>query len=77
MGSPRRLKAPKPAKKSASCASTSPDTAWMKAWRKFPGRSFFDKFEEANLAFIYQEETADGELSRFCKFVDRDSMELE
>lgn len=34
---------------------------------------FFDKFEEQNLAFLYEEETDDGELSRFCKFVGRES----
>lgn len=32
---------------------------------------FFDKFEEANLAFLYQERTADGKPSRFFKFVER------
>ena len=33
---------------------------------------FFDKFEESNLAFLYQEKTADGKVSRFNKFVSRD-----
>lgn len=32
---------------------------------------FFAKFEEANLAFLYQEETADGDVSRFSKLVSR------
>ena len=32
---------------------------------------FFSKFEEENLAFLYQEETSDGETSRFFKFVSR------
>ena len=32
---------------------------------------FFEKFEEKDLAFLYQEKTADGETSRFCKFVSR------
>jgi hypothetical protein len=32
---------------------------------------FFAKFDCANLAMVYQEETADGEISRFCKFVNR------
>jgi catechol 2,3-dioxygenase-like lactoylglutathione lyase family enzyme len=30
---------------------------------------FFEKFDEAGLTFLYQEETADGGLSRFNKFV--------
>lgn len=38
---------------------------------------FFDKFDEADLAFLYQDETAAGKTSRFHKFVDRDSMEDE
>jgi hypothetical protein len=49
----------------------------------FPGRGdddaleelswdeFFDKFDEAGLAFLYQERTADGDESRFSKFVSR------
>lgn len=32
---------------------------------------FFEKFEESNLAFLYQEETSGGDTSRFCKFVNR------
>ena len=32
---------------------------------------FFDAFEENNLAFLYQEETASGEESRFFKLVAR------
>jgi hypothetical protein len=30
---------------------------------------FFDKFDEKNLTFLYQDETADGEVSRFFKFI--------
>jgi hypothetical protein len=33
--------------------------------------TFFDKFEESKLAFVYQDETADGKESRFAKFVRR------
>jgi hypothetical protein len=33
---------------------------------------FFRKFEEARLAFLYQDETKDGKISRFHKFVSRD-----
>lgn len=32
---------------------------------------FFRIFEESNLAFLYQEETASGEKSRFNKFIER------
>jgi hypothetical protein len=34
---------------------------------------FFEKFDSENLAFLYQEQTADGEESRFSKFVSRDN----
>lgn len=30
---------------------------------------FFDKFDEAELSFLYQDETADGKKSRFHKFI--------
>jgi len=32
---------------------------------------FFDKFDEAGLAFLHQEKTKDGKVSRFHKFVSR------
>jgi hypothetical protein len=35
---------------------------------------FFDKFEEKNLALLYQEETSGGEQSNFNKLVSRDSV---
>lgn len=34
---------------------------------------FFDKFEEKKLAFLYQDRTKDGGVSRFFKLVSRDS----
>jgi ABC-type nitrate/sulfonate/bicarbonate transport system substrate-binding protein len=33
---------------------------------------FFDKFEESELAFVYQEKTSDGSESRFSRLVRRD-----
>ena len=33
---------------------------------------FFQKFEENRLAFLYQDTLADGNISRFFKFVSRD-----
>jgi hypothetical protein len=33
--------------------------------------AFFDKFEEARLAFLYQDKTANGKMSRFHKFIHR------
>ena len=37
---------------------------------------FFDKFDEKNLAFLYQEETKDGGTSRFFKIVDRSTVDV-
>jgi hypothetical protein len=34
---------------------------------------FFDKFDKEKLAFLYQDETAEGNESRFCKLVSRDT----
>ncbi|MHB8598123.1 MAG: hypothetical protein ACYDER_15070 [Ktedonobacteraceae bacterium] len=36
---------------------------------------FFQKFDEKNLAFLYQDTTSSGEQSRFFKFVSRDTSE--
>jgi hypothetical protein len=36
---------------------------------------FFKAFEENNLAFLHQDKTKDGKLSRFSKLVDRDNAE--
>ena len=34
---------------------------------------FFEGFEKNKLAFLYQDKTADGKLSRFSKLIDRDT----
>lgn len=36
-------------------------------------QEFFDKFEDAELAFLYQDRTQEGRPSRFFKLVDRHS----
>ncbi len=33
---------------------------------------FFEKFEQSQLAFLYQDQTSDGEKSRFFKFISRE-----
>lgn len=37
-----------------------------------PWETFFEKFDEQKLAFLYQDQTQSGEVSRFFKFVRRD-----
>ena len=41
--------------------------------RRISWDEFFRKFEEKRLAFVYQELTSTGELSRFFRFVHRDA----
>lgn len=36
---------------------------------------FFGKFEDSNLALVYQERTSEGEQSNFSKFVSRETVE--
>lgn len=38
---------------------------------------FFEKFDQENLAFLYQDEVQDGSVSRFCKFIDRSGAQTE
>jgi hypothetical protein len=40
------------------------DTLARISWEEF-----FDKFDEENLTFLYQDETDNGDVSRFCKFI--------
>jgi hypothetical protein len=42
--------------------------------REISWDEFFDKFEESELAFIYQDKTAGGRTSRFSKLVSRDTV---
>lgn len=38
---------------------------------------FFKTFDDNKLAFLYQDKTKDGKVSRFSKFIDKDSAEAE
>ncbi|MDE2026152.1 MAG: hypothetical protein KGJ07_06665 [Patescibacteria group bacterium] len=42
-------------------------------FNKISWDEFFTKFDEKNLAFLYQDETRDGKQSRFFKFIARKS----
>lgn len=39
--------------------------------KEIPWNDFFEKFEKEKLAFLHQDKTADGSISRFHKFVQR------
>ena len=47
------------------------------ALEKISWDDFFEKFEDADLAFLYQDKTAGGKPSRFHKFVSRDSVDAD
>ncbi len=49
-----------------------PGGAGEESLEPIPWEEFFDIFESRNLAFLYQEELASGEESRFFKFVRRE-----
>lgn len=38
---------------------------------------FFESFDQNGLAFLYQEKTKDGEMSRFSKLIDREAADQE
>jgi hypothetical protein len=42
---------------------------------EIPWDEFFEEFEKSNLAFLYQDVTAEGGTSRFFKFIDRSRVE--
>ena len=41
--------------------------------KRITWNAFFEKFDKEKLVFLYQEKTKDGSISRFQKFVDRDT----
>jgi hypothetical protein len=43
-----------------------------KAFEKISWKDFFQVFDERKLAFLYQDKTADGKMSRFNKCVSKD-----
>ncbi len=52
-----------------------PEAHSADALEAIPWSDFFEKFEEKQLAFVYQEATSGGEISRFNRIVSRDGSE--
>jgi hypothetical protein len=50
-----------------------PDFTGGETLKRIDWESFFAKFDEEDLDFLHQDETAEGKTSRFCKFVSGDS----
>ena len=49
-----------------------PGTAADDSLERISWDDFFDKFDKEKLAFLHQDKTDDGQVSRFCKFVSRE-----
>lgn len=45
----------------------------MESLQEISWEEFFQKFDEEELVFLYQEQTEDGRESRFCKFIHQSS----
>ena len=52
-----------------------PDYSGQESLEPISWEEFFEKFEDSNLAMVYQEATSTGAVSRFCRLVDRSSVE--
>ncbi len=51
-----------------------PGYSGAQSLEEIPWEDFFEKFEENNLAFLYQEKTSGGNVSRFNKLISREQM---
>jgi hypothetical protein len=49
-----------------------PDYSGEETLEEITWEEFFDKFDEKDLAFVYQDQTVEGEESRFSKLVSRE-----
>jgi hypothetical protein len=70
-GSPATVKSTARGKSAGILRIDFPDYRGAQSLQKVSWDKFFDKFDKENLAFLYQEKTAGGRTSRFCKFVER------
>jgi hypothetical protein len=50
-----------------------PDYSGQRTLKEISWDDFFAKFDEERLAFLFQEKTAGGKESRFCKLIDGDT----
>jgi uncharacterized protein involved in high-affinity Fe2+ transport len=53
-----------------------PDYSDEQNLKRISWEAFFKKFDEENLAFLYQEQLASGETSRFSRFIGREGADL-
>ena len=72
-GHPARVKGTNKGKTAGVLRIDYPGYSGKDSLEEISWEEFFDGFEKNELAFLYQEETKDGELSRFSKLVDRNA----
>jgi hypothetical protein len=74
-GHPARVKGTEKGKSSGLLRIDYPGFSGDDRLEEISWDEFFEGFEENNLAFLYQEKTSDGEISRFSKLIDRNATE--
>ena len=74
-GHPARVKGTNKGKTAGVLRIDYPGYSGNDSLEEITWEEFFDGFEKNELAFLYQDETKDGELSRFSKLVDRNATE--
>ena len=74
-GHPARVKGTEKGKSSGVLRIDYPGFSGEDRLEEISWEEFFEGFEQNELAFLYQDKTKDGELSRFSKLVDRNATE--
>ncbi|HKR15059.1 MAG TPA: hypothetical protein VJT15_23540 [Pyrinomonadaceae bacterium] len=74
-GHPARVKGTEKGKTSGVLRIDYPGFSGEERLEEISWEEFFEGFEENELAFLYQDETKDGKMSRFSKLVDRNTTE--
>ena len=74
-GHPARVKGTEKGKSSGVLRIDYPGFSGEDRLEEISWEEFFEGFEENELAFLYQDKTSDGELSRFSKLISRNSTE--
>ena len=72
-GHPARVKGTEKGKSSGVLRIDYPGFSGEDRLEEISWEEFFEGFEDNKLAFLYQEKTSDGELSRFSKLIDRNA----
>ena len=72
-GRPARVKGTESKNSPGLLRIDSPGFSGADSLEEISWEEFFDAFEKNGLAFLYQDKTADGKVSRFSKLVDRNT----